>query len=311
MKTDMLFDFIGDIHGHAVLLERLLDRLGYAETGGTWRHSDRQAVFVGDFIDRGPAIPETLRIVRAMVEGGSAAAVMGNHEWDALRFHHCPAHHSHLRDQLKQTLLQFEGRDAEWKSHLRWLRSLPLWLDNGSFRVVHACWNQAAVATLSGVVSPLTDEVLSLSKTQSPEVLAAMELLLNGWRLQLPGDLFVTTSRGMPMNWMRAKWWIPAAGRHYEDLTFPDVEACPHCPIEIPAHEVRNPTGVFAGYPAEAPPVFVGHYSLPKDRKPAPIAANVACLDYSAAFSGPLVAYRWDGEKVLSADKFVSIHYHD
>ncbi|WP_429439004.1 metallophosphoesterase [Paraburkholderia sp. GAS33] len=44
------------------------------------RHPDRTAIFVGDFIDRGPAQLETLNIVRPMVESGSALGVMGNHE---------------------------------------------------------------------------------------------------------------------------------------------------------------------------------------------------------------------------------------
>lgn len=44
--------------------------------------------FVGDFLDRGPEIRETLRLVRGMLEAGSALAVLGNHEWQRLRFSH-------------------------------------------------------------------------------------------------------------------------------------------------------------------------------------------------------------------------------
>jgi hypothetical protein len=33
----------------------------------------------------------------------------------------------------------------------------------------------------------------------------------------------------------------------------------------------------------------------------------VACVDYSVANRGPLVAYRFDGEPELSADKFVAV----
>jgi hypothetical protein len=33
---------------------------------------------------------------------------------------------------------------------------------------------------------------------------------------------------------------------------------------------------------------------------------KVACLDWSAAAKGPLVAYRWDGEVELSNEKFVA-----
>ena len=55
-------------------------------------------------------------------------------------------------------------------------------------------------------------------------------------------------------------------------------------------------------YPRDAVPVFVGHYWL--TGTPTPLAANVACTDYSVAKGGKLVAYRWDGESELSADKF-------
>ena len=65
------YDIIGDIHGHADKLEELLKMLGYKYSGGHYGHLDnpRQAVFVGDFIDRGPAIRRTLEIVKGMVDG--------------------------------------------------------------------------------------------------------------------------------------------------------------------------------------------------------------------------------------------------
>ena len=56
------YDIIGDIHGHARKLERLLRHLGYRETRDAWRHPDRTAVFVGDFIDRGPEQLRTIDI---------------------------------------------------------------------------------------------------------------------------------------------------------------------------------------------------------------------------------------------------------
>ena len=60
------YDVIGDIHGCADRLEALLSRLGYEKNGGVWRHPDRMVVFLGDYIDRGPQILETLTIVRNM-----------------------------------------------------------------------------------------------------------------------------------------------------------------------------------------------------------------------------------------------------
>jgi hypothetical protein len=61
-----------------------------------------------------------------------------------------------------------------------------------------------------------------------------------------------------------------------------------------------------APYPADAKPVFIGHYWLLAPR-PELLAENVACLDYSVAKGGMLCAYRWDGEMTLTKEHFVSI----
>lgn len=78
------YDLIGDVHGCAHTLERLLDAMGYKRQGGVWRHAQRQAIFLGDIIDRGPRIREALHIVHDMVEAGQAHCIMGNHEFSAL-----------------------------------------------------------------------------------------------------------------------------------------------------------------------------------------------------------------------------------
>ena len=57
-------DVIGDIHGHADVLEQLLETLGYLRSGGVYRHPMRKAVFVGEFIDRGKQQKAALRIAR-------------------------------------------------------------------------------------------------------------------------------------------------------------------------------------------------------------------------------------------------------
>ncbi len=89
----MHYDIIGDIHGHADHLAGLLRLMDYAEIGGVWRHHERMAIFVGDFIDRGPRQLESVRTVRRMVEAGSALAVMGNHEFNAIAWWEpLPAH---------------------------------------------------------------------------------------------------------------------------------------------------------------------------------------------------------------------------
>jgi hypothetical protein len=80
----MHYDIIGDIHGHAQALEALLRSMDYRETRGSWKHTERQAIFVGDFIDRGPMQVGTVDLVRRMVDEGAAQAIMGNHEFNAI-----------------------------------------------------------------------------------------------------------------------------------------------------------------------------------------------------------------------------------
>jgi protein phosphatase len=76
------FDVIGDIHGCCDELEELLTTLGYTPDGlGTWSHpGGRRAIFLGDLVDRGPRIADTLRTVMAMTRAATALCVPGNHD---------------------------------------------------------------------------------------------------------------------------------------------------------------------------------------------------------------------------------------
>jgi len=82
------FDIIGDIHGcHRELVE-LLAQLGYeiGPDGSTATPPPgRRALFLGDLVDRGPAIPAVLRLVMGMVADGTALCIPGNHEVKLLR----------------------------------------------------------------------------------------------------------------------------------------------------------------------------------------------------------------------------------
>jgi protein phosphatase len=90
------FDLIGDVHGCAAELEELLTLLGYEpveqrdgefpDGGAVYAHpAARKAVFVGDLVDRGPRILDSLRIARNMVKHGYALAVPGNHDMKLVR----------------------------------------------------------------------------------------------------------------------------------------------------------------------------------------------------------------------------------
>ncbi|MDL4863855.1 metallophosphoesterase, partial [Halomonas elongata] len=78
------YDLIGDVHGCGATLATLLERLGYHQRDGVYRHSRRKVIFLGDLIDRGPRIRLAVSIARRMVEAGEALIVLGNHEVNAL-----------------------------------------------------------------------------------------------------------------------------------------------------------------------------------------------------------------------------------
>jgi protein phosphatase len=90
------FDIIGDVHGCCDELEALLKCLGYTETrletndplwgDRSFFHPEgRRAIFLGDLVDRGPRILDTVRPVRNMVVQGSALCVPGNHDMKLLK----------------------------------------------------------------------------------------------------------------------------------------------------------------------------------------------------------------------------------
>ncbi len=303
-----MYDLIGDLHGHADALIALLVKLGYQRQDGVPRHPQRQVIFLGDFIDRGPKIRELLEIVRPMVESGAALAVMGNHEFNALAYHTPDPHargaflRSHDKPnnvrQHEQTMLQLSP--TELQSHLAWFRTLPLWLDFDGLRVVHACWDDNAVQQIGRLQNgpPIIDDSFMIAASRSGDPLyRAVETLLKGPEVKLPPGVSFVDKDGHHRFETRIRWYLPAAGHTYRSYAFTNDVSC-DLPLAADLLQTAR------GYPAGAKPVFVGHYWLPANKPPRLLADNVACLDFSVAKGGFLCAYRWDGEAKLQSSNF-------
>lgn len=306
-----MYDLIGDIHGHAEALQALLKKLGYSLRDGVYAHADRQAIFVGDLIDRGPDNRKVVHIARTMMQAGHALAVMGNHEFNALAYatpdpqtpgRYLRAHSDKNQRQHHAFLSQFSGHPQERATCMEWLASLPLFLERPGLRVIHACWSQTLIDRISDRLGPgntLTPELLIEGTHPGTTAYTVLEALLKGPEAELPAGASYRDKEGTRRHQVRVKWWIPPRQRSLAELVIgpPDAAAAAAgCPT--PALSVDT-------YPTSACPVFFGHYWL--SGKPAPQTANVACLDYSVAKGGKLVAYRWDGEQRLSAHKMVSV----
>jgi len=314
------YDIIGDIHGHADALNALLSDMGYQAKQGAWRHADRQAIFVGDFIDRGPIQVGTVATVRRMVDAGSALAIMGNHEFNAIAWYlKCPGTaRRHLRThtgsvggknlrQHETFLKDAQGIAGQHKELVEWFLTLPLWLDLGCIRVVHACWHRQFMAYLQPRLAPghrLTEALMveacrepkheRLKDTAEPTVFKAVEALTKGLEIPLPPPHSFLDKDGYRRHRVRARWWDREA-MTFRLMAFIDKAN----PIELP--DALVPNHVRLGI-EEGIPHFVGHYWL--RGIPEPLHGNLACVDYSVAKRGKLVAYRWDGDPVLSMSGF-------
>jgi hypothetical protein len=299
------YDIVGDIHGHADALHRLLDALGYAEVEGVFRHSERKMLFVGDFVDRGPEQREVLQIARSMCEAGSAAAVLGNHEFNAIGWATQQDDGGFLRDhssknahQHGEFLRQLEADSSDHQDAIRWFRSLPVWLDLSGIRVVHACWHEPSIAALLPFLDErgrFTEAGLRESYRHGSDAHAAVEILLKGPEQRLPPGIHFFDKDGHERREVRLRWWNrdattfrkAALGLDGREDELPDTEL----PRDFRYHE--------------STPVFFGHYWL--NGSPAITAPNAACLDFSVAKEGYLTAYRWSGETHLSEQNLVSV----
>ena len=138
------FDIIGDIHGCFDELQALLTSLGYeiTATNGALhgRHPEgRKAVFLGDLVDRGPKIPEVLKLAMSMTESGAALAVPGNHDSKLMR--KLRGRDVQITHGLAESLHQLEREPPEFKQHVAdFIDNLVSHyvLDEGRLVVAHA-----------------------------------------------------------------------------------------------------------------------------------------------------------------------------
>lgn len=196
------FDLIGDIHGCADELEALLLKLGYQimlekpgldlDSGTVYRHPDgRTAVFLGDLIDRGPRVLDTLRIVYNMVQTGSALCVIGNNDDKLLR--KLRGRNVQVRHGLEVTMEQIErlptsSRTQFSKQLVAFLSSLMSHyvLDEGHLVVAHA----GLKAEMHGVITDRSHAFALYGDTTGK--LDEHGLPIRGdWAAQYSGDAMV------------------------------------------------------------------------------------------------------------------------
>ena len=298
-------DIIGDVHGHAAKLEERLTGLGYQPDGAGYRHPERTAVFVGDLVDRGPQQLRTLEIAKAMVESGAAKIVMGNHEFNALAYAAgLREHNAKHTKQHKEFLEQLT--DEQRAEYLDWFWTIPLWLDLGDIRIVHACWHRPSIEVVEEICggSRLAPEHLVAATTKHDPLYEAIEILLKGPEVDVDEPYFDKDDNRRDR--ARVKWWHHGARTLREiavlDGNFTNADGDPY--PELPDTEAGEAARSYV-YNDEVPVIY-GHYW----RTGAPVHLDdwttyTACVDFSAAKDGTLVVYRWNGEPTIRLENYV------
>lgn len=302
------YDVIGDVHGHAAALEKLLSAMGYVCRDGVYAHSERIAIFVGDYVDRGSENLRSCRIIMDMCAARSAIAVMGNHDFNAVCLSTPDPNKpgQFLRKHTVKNLRQVAATRAEMQQSpfeatqvLSWMQGLPLWLDMPDLRVAHAAWSGKAIAVLRPFLDAnraLTKDGLMRAARNGDQVCDAREILLNGPEVKLPFAISYIDKDGNSRSEARIAWWNLGARRlTWREALVLNEEVCAKLPDEPIPNDMR-------GEDNDPRPILFGHYWM---KAPLSIlSGRYVCVDASVARGGPLAAYRYSGERELTSENF-------
>jgi len=143
----------------------------------------------------------------------------------------------------------------------------------------------------------LNDELLVKSASKDNWEYEAIETLLKGKEIPLKEGFSFKDKDKHIRKHIRVRWWDKTATTYKSAFMGPDSAL-----TQMPEDEIEGDHLIDYGH--SEPPVFLGHYWF--EGEPTPLSDNIACVDYSVAHkAGKLVAYRWDGERVLRKDKYV------
>lgn len=318
-----MYDIIGDVHGYMAELELLLTTMGYSSKAGFWSHPTRKAIFVGDFINRGPNSKGVLSLIRKMVEAKSGFAILGNHELNAICYFTYNSAGKPLRHPSMATALELDQIKMEYKVEanpinmelferdIKWLRKLPFYLEFNGFRVAHAYWNDEAIAVINQAHEDGKLKKVHLRKItdKHSDESKAVAQITRGIEFLLPHDFSIKCSKNVKRLSFRVKWWLSLEGKTFRESNFGNKFSLPE--ITIPK-EFFDTTSIYYQepykiYDSQQPILFIGHYCLGggKNQFPAP---NVCCVDSCVASGGSLSAYRYDeGDTELHYHKMVSV----
>ncbi|MEZ9141667.1 MULTISPECIES: metallophosphoesterase [unclassified Shewanella] len=294
--------FIGDVHGQTTKLNALLEDQGFDAENSNSSFADSKLVFIGDLIDNSPNTSvnhlELLAQVKDLVNRKYAYCLLGNHEFNAIGWFlqkddgsYCRERSNVSNQKQHQLFLEQVGEDSDThKFWINWFKALPLFMNFGDVKAIHACWHQESIDKLKPYLNKdysLKDEYWLSAFDKQHELYTLIETLLKGPELRLPNGVNFLDKTGTERDHIRVAWWK----NDNEVNTYRDLAVVPPSQLEsIP--ELSLPNGALLYNAEPIFPVVVGHYTLPPIPFPEVLSSKVVCVDFNAAKAEhPIMGY--------------------
>ncbi|PMH44648.1 hypothetical protein BCU68_12430 [Vibrio sp. 10N.286.49.B3] len=289
-KLENLF-FIGDVHGQTNKLNSLLEDQGLNDIDAD---IDTKIVFIGDLIDNSEKSDTDhvalLNKVKQLVDEKKALCLMGNHEFNAIGWYLKDANGTYLRDRTKignqkqhaHFLVQIGEDSLLHKKWIEWFMTLPLYINAGDIRAIHACWHEPSIEKLEKYLN--SDRSLkSVHWTDafnpSHELYTLIEVLLKGPEVSLPTDCYFKDKNGIQRHHIRAAWWKD----EYSLETYQDLAVVPTGQADMIPNQKLAKGAIAFNKQNLLFPVVVGHYTLAPTLFPECLSDQVVCVDFNAA----------------------------
>jgi len=184
---------------------------------------------------------------------------------------------------------------AEFEPFIPWLRTLPLFMELDTFRIVHAVWHFSSIELLDGK-SVEEDSFIQETIVKKSPYKKAVSRILSGIKINIPEDLKLKDRFGIERPKGRLKWWLDLRGKPYADCFLSPMK-----PDILNRGPVIDELSDLEPYNEKDKPVFTGHYCLPPCEPK--ITGNVACLDGCVTCDKTLWGYRHQAtEKILASN---------
>lgn len=288
-----VYYIVGDVHGQYDRLLKRLKSIGLTSIEGRYSLDSGKIIFLGDLLDRGPDSRKVVELAKQLHEAKIAEVILGNHEYNFLGYLSRLNKRSYLRRHTlknlrehRATLKSYKGHKNDLESHLKWLKSLPLFYEDENFRAIHACWDQQWINWLrkkhpKGLSN---EKFFNNSFKLGKKSYSCIERLLKGPELQLADSYSSVDSDGNKRTSVRFKWWQKNQGKSIKKVLTKWNEKWVDASFNLSYENSQ------LSYSKKEKPLFIGHYNF--SIHPEFHNKNFLCLDCSDKEGNRVLIYR-------------------